>query len=189
VRSGSRSARLRLRNVPLPEAHLFGVAALVGMHRWRQWRLPGTRPVHRLLGWSLIAAGTYLVARSLEAAGQVNLAHPNRAVMSGPYAISRNPMYVGWALLHLGAGVAGGSGWIVATAPAAAAFVHREILREERELCQDLGEQYERYRQSVPRYLPALAQRKPGMWRPARRGSSCGRPGRRRRGTRNGSGR
>jgi protein-S-isoprenylcysteine O-methyltransferase Ste14 len=158
---GRQPASWRLSNVPVPEPHLLGIAAGVLLHRLRPWVLPGSRNLHRLVGWPLIAAGTYLVVRSLAAASQVDLEHPDRLVTSGPYAVSRNPMYVGWALLHLGGGVAGGVGWIVATFPAAVGWVHREVLREERALGQDFGDELGRYRAAVPRYLP--------RWRSVRR--------------------
>jgi protein-S-isoprenylcysteine O-methyltransferase Ste14 len=65
-------------------------------------------------------------------------------------------MYVAWtAVLHVGAALATGSAWVVTTVPAAAGLVHREILREERELSEALGEEFWRYRVAVPRYLPA----------------------------------
>ncbi len=145
---------MRVSNLPVPEPYLLGIAAGVCLHRVRPCRLPGPRYVHRLVGWPLIAAGTYLVVRSLEAAGQVDLDRPDRLVTSGPYEVSRNPMYLGWALLHLGAGVAAGSGWVVAALPAVVACVHREVLREERELGREFGDEYGRYRAALPRYLP-----------------------------------
>ncbi len=79
---------------------------------------------------------------SLDAARSVNLGRPNRLVTAGPYALSRNPMYISWTLLHVGAGLAGGSAWTLATLPGAAASVHRGILREERELAARFGAEY-----------------------------------------------
>ncbi len=157
----NRDVSWRVNNVPLPEPYLLGIAVGVWLHRMRPWVLPGPRYVHRLAGWPLIAAGTYLVVRSLAAARQVDLEHPDGLVTSGPYAVSRNPMYTGWALLYLGAGVAGGAGWIVAALPAAVGWVHWEILREERVLGEDFGDEFGRYRAAVPRYLPG--------WRAVRR--------------------
>jgi protein-S-isoprenylcysteine O-methyltransferase Ste14 len=63
-------------------------------------------------------------------------------------------MYLGWALLHLGAGVAGDSAWVVATWPAVVGLVHREVMREEQNLSDEFEEGYGRYRAAVPRYLP-----------------------------------
>jgi protein-S-isoprenylcysteine O-methyltransferase Ste14 len=144
----------RLRNLPLPEPFLFGIAAGICMQRLRPRRLRGSRWLHHIIGWPLAAAGITIVVRSLEAAGQVDLDRPDRLVTSGPYAFSRNPMYLGWALLHLGIGVTGGSGWIVATIPPAAGWVHRGVLREERVLDEEFPGEYGRYRRAVPRYLP-----------------------------------
>jgi hypothetical protein len=48
--------------------------------------------VHRNVGWPLMATGTYLVVRSLAAAGPVDLNDPGRLVTSGPYAAQPHPM-------------------------------------------------------------------------------------------------
>jgi protein-S-isoprenylcysteine O-methyltransferase Ste14 len=62
-------------------------------------------------------------------------------------------MYAGWALLHAGAEVAAGSGWILAALPAAAALVHRQVRREEHQLGTHFGGEFARYQAAVPRYL------------------------------------
>jgi protein-S-isoprenylcysteine O-methyltransferase Ste14 len=139
-------------NVPLPEPGLAGLGAGFALHRLYPWRLPGPRSVHRLLGWPLMVAGGYVVARSVVTAGQVDLAHPARLVTCGPYAARRHPMYVGWLLLHLGAGVAGGSVWLIAGLPVVARFLHREAVREEQVLVVQWGAEYDTYRATVARY-------------------------------------
>jgi hypothetical protein len=62
----------RLGNVPLPEPYLLGIAASAGLNRVRPRALPGSPLTHRLAGAPLIAAGTIVIARSLQAAGQVS---------------------------------------------------------------------------------------------------------------------
>ena len=151
-----RSSRLaRLGNVPLPEPYLLGIAAGLSLRRIRPWPLPGPRSAHRVVGWTLLAAGTYVVARSLRAAGVVQLAHPEQLVRSGPYAVGRNPMYLGWGLLHLGVGAAFGSTWVLATFPPAAAWIHHEVVREERALNSRFGDEFKHYCETVPRYFAA----------------------------------
>jgi protein-S-isoprenylcysteine O-methyltransferase Ste14 len=141
-------------NVPLPEPYLLGIGAGAVLHRLRPWPLPGPRAVHQLVGWPLIAVGSSLVVWSLRAAAQVDLGQPDRLVTRGPYAVSRNPMYVGWALLQLGGGVTAGAGWVLVTLPLAAGWVHREILHEEEALGAAFGAELRRYHAAVPRYLP-----------------------------------
>jgi protein-S-isoprenylcysteine O-methyltransferase Ste14 len=143
----------RGQNVPVPEPYLLGIAAGAWLQRVRPWRLPGPRSLNRVIGSSLVAVGTYLVARSVLVAGQVDLDRPDELVTSGPYAVSRNPMYLGWALLHLGAGIASRSGWILVAFPLGAERVHRQILREERELGARFPAEYGPYCAEVPRYL------------------------------------
>lgn len=47
--------------------------------------------------------------RRRRSAGTFDLERPEILVDSGPYAITRNPMYVGWWLIQLGAGSLAGS--------------------------------------------------------------------------------
>lgn len=68
-------------------------------------------------------------------------------------------MYVGWALIQLGIGVAAGSGWVLATLPFVGAAVHREVLSEEQRLSEKFGDEYEAYCATVGRYLPPAMSR------------------------------
>lgn len=147
---------MRLSNLPVPEQNLLGITAGLLLHRARPWRLPGPRFLHRLVGGTVCAAGAALVVRAWPAAGQVDLSQPERLVTSGPFAISRNPMYLGWALLHLGIGVAAGSAWVVAALPPAAGYVHGQVMSEERALADRFGDEFDRYRGTVPRYWPRV---------------------------------
>ena len=147
-------ATWRVGNVPLPEPNLVGIAFGVLLHRLRPLLLPGPRHVHRWVGWALIAVGGHVVVRSVLTAASVNLERPTRLVTTGPYAVTRNPMYVGWALLHLGVGAVRGAGWILIALPPAALEVHREVLAEEQALIEEFGDEFENYRAAVPRYLP-----------------------------------
>jgi protein-S-isoprenylcysteine O-methyltransferase Ste14 len=107
----------------------------------------------------LIASGSYLVIRAVEAARSVVVDDPQRLLTAGPYAVIRNPMYVGWALLHLGSALVTGSGWILAALPPAALRVHREVLAEERALEARFGDEFRHYRSTAGRYLPSPRSR------------------------------
>ncbi|HEX6353331.1 isoprenylcysteine carboxylmethyltransferase family protein [Actinophytocola sp.] len=133
--------------MPIPSEHLVGIAAALVLDRGP------TTPARRLVGWSLAAAGVVLAARCVRVAGRVHLAAPDDLVTAGPYAVSRNPMYLAWALLHLGVGLAAGSRWTLVTLPAACGWTHAEVLREERALTERFGTRYRTYRTTVPRYL------------------------------------
>jgi len=69
----------------------------------------------------------------------------------GLYGHLRNPMYVGLILLTAGIGIAIGSDWIlVLLVPAALLLHYGVVLREERYLEKKFGDEYCRYRASVP---------------------------------------
>jgi Phospholipid methyltransferase len=102
---------------------------------------------------ALLGAGGLLV-RGL-AAGHLH----KQAVLTvtGPYAHTRNPLYLGSAILTLGAAIAMDS-WISAVLLCAyfALFYFIVMRREEGELRSQHGAAFEEYAQAVPLFFPRL---------------------------------
>jgi protein-S-isoprenylcysteine O-methyltransferase Ste14 len=75
-------------------------------------------------------------------------------ISAGIYRFTRNPMYVGMALIQLGIGIALGNGWIVALVPAALGMIYAIAIRhEEAYLERKFAETYTGYKASVRRWL------------------------------------
>ncbi len=129
----------------VPLGFLLGVAYLVFC-----------RPTVNLL----IAGGTVAamgVALRAYAAG--HLVKNQSLAMRGPYAYTRNPLYLGSALMGVGFALAGGR-WILALACVVlfAAIYWPVIRREEEYLRREFGGVYDRYAQCVPLFLPRFRQ-------------------------------
>lgn len=151
--SGKSPPSWRWDNIPLSEPHLAGILTSGVLHLTRPWRLPGSKRLYRGAGWILVGAGVAISALAVRAASEVDLEHSSTFISRGPYAISRNPMYVGWTLLYLGTALITRNAWMVASIPAVAGLIHRDVLREEQSLEEAFGENYIRYRKLVHRYL------------------------------------
>jgi protein-S-isoprenylcysteine O-methyltransferase Ste14 len=123
------------------------------LHLTRPWRFSGSKRLYRGAGWALVGTGVAISASAVRAASEVDLERPSTLVSSGPYSISRNPMYVGWTLLYLGAALITRNAWMVGSLPAVAGLTHQVVLREEHALEGAFGENYARYRKLVRRYL------------------------------------
>ena len=79
---------------------------------------------------------------------------------SGPFAMVRNPLYIGNILLWLGFAVSARLPWLAPVALALLAIEYHAIVRwEERLLETRIGERYRQYLTRVPRWLPYLAGR------------------------------
>jgi protein-S-isoprenylcysteine O-methyltransferase Ste14 len=77
-----------------------------------------------------------------------------RLVVSGPYRFSRNPDYVGQALLVGGLGLLLAASWVfLALVPALLLVRYGVIAREEQYLERRFGEEYRRFRARVRRWL------------------------------------
>jgi protein-S-isoprenylcysteine O-methyltransferase Ste14 len=136
------------------------------------WGLDG--PLHVvpvIAGAALLCAGLLTMYRTIvlfAREGEGTLAPwdpPRRLVVRGPYRYVRNPMITGVLTVLLGEALLFGSPWVVAWA--AAFFAGNAVwfpLIEEPGLRKRFGEDYEDYRQNVPRWLPRR-----GPWEPRRR--------------------
>jgi protein-S-isoprenylcysteine O-methyltransferase Ste14 len=75
-------------------------------------------------------------------------------VVSGPYRITRNPMYVGMAFFYAGLALGLGMIWSLILLPLVLLVVDRQVIaREERYLEAKFGEDYRDYKKHVRRWL------------------------------------
>lgn len=75
-------------------------------------------------------------------------------ISTGVYRFTRNPMYVGLALVQIAIGVALANGWILILVPVVLAVVYATAVRhEEAYLTRKFGDEYTRYKGSVRRWL------------------------------------
>jgi len=121
-----------------------------------------------IAGGALAALG---VAIRAYAAG--HLFKNQSLAMSGPYAYTRNPLYLGSALMGCGFAVAGKT-WILGLAWLALfAAVYWPVMRREEDfLHQEFGGAYERYAREVPIFFPRFRQPSDGekyRWRQYRK--------------------
>lgn len=114
--------------------------------------------VRLTLGGALLAGGAVLVAIAERGFRRVGTNVPPwkpalALATGGVYRWLRNPMYVGAGLMVAGFGIAIGSEWtLILLVPAAWLIHHGVVLREERYLEAKFGDDYRRYKGSVPRY-------------------------------------
>ena len=117
------------------------------------------RAEERWLGWSVLVLGVLLAgsaAATFRRAGTTpNPTRPTTALaFGGPYRLTRNPMYLGLALLHAGAALILDSAWVLVTLSAVLWIVRRAVIdREERYLEAKFGAGYLDYKRRVRRWL------------------------------------
>ena len=166
--TASRTVPLRelYENLPLPPGQLTGLALDFILDWIRPATLPGSRSLHRLAGTGLVLAGIglnlwALAERRRHSTEAFALERPEDLVTSGPYAVTRHPMYVGWWLIHLGTGILARSSWVFVTVPASVLAEHHGVLHEEAIMAGLFGQTYVDYAARVPRY-PRFRFRKTG---------------------------
>jgi len=152
-------------------AWLVGVPLAHGVVPWLiSWLTPrygwseAGAGVWNWLGVIPIAVGAALLVwvmathfrRSSELPQEVELDwKPKVFLARGPYALSRNPMYVAELALWLGWAQLFGSPAVLAGALVLAVLMNRVIRREEAALAAEFGDEYRVYRAAVPRWLGA----------------------------------
>ena len=81
---------------------------------------------------------------------------PERLVTGGPYAYTRNPMYLGHLIFLVGLAATLRSELAAVIAVASAIFFHARVKKDEKRLRQFFGEAYAEYCVRVKRWVPAL---------------------------------
>ena len=137
--------------LPAPMEHL-AVLAVTGLLD-RGIRLPRRS---RHAGLVITAAGAGLTSAAVHARGPGNVDRPVSLVTHGPHRLVRNPMYVGWSLIHVGLALTLRSPLMLAGWPVSAALIHRVVLQEERTLEAAFGADYVVYRAATGRYFPRM---------------------------------
>jgi protein-S-isoprenylcysteine O-methyltransferase Ste14 len=75
---------------------------------------------------------------------------------SGPYAITRHPIYTGLLGMLLGSGLLAGAGRWILYFPIYFVLLQFKIHTEERLMLAEFPEDYPRYRQQAPHLVPGL---------------------------------
>lgn len=139
---------------------LYGVAFLTALALHWLWPVSIlSHPATLWVGVAVLVLGVALGlwgSVSLRRAGtNISPSQPTIAIVaSGPFRLSRNPLYVGLSLDLLGLSLIFNTLWgVVALVPAAVVMHFGIILREERYLEAKFGESYEQYCSVVRRYL------------------------------------
>lgn len=120
------------------------------------WTFGGRAP---LLGWFLFAVGMAFAGAAIATFrlhGTAIIPHlpATRVVESGPYRVSRNPMYVGLTAVYLGLVAWTGAVWPLAILPLVLWVLTAAVIRrEERYLSRKFGARYDAYRGRVRRWL------------------------------------
>jgi protein-S-isoprenylcysteine O-methyltransferase Ste14 len=132
---------------------LVGLGTGILLRLLTPWSLPWPAWIGHGCGWPLILAGLWLGTWAVRAAAAVDLERPDQLVDRGPYAFSRNPMYVAWTLGYLGVALVASSAWLLLLLPAVLVATQVVVLGEEGALERRFGAAYRSYKSSVRRYL------------------------------------
>jgi protein-S-isoprenylcysteine O-methyltransferase Ste14 len=108
--------------------------------------------------WTWIAAGSACVAAGLgvRAAASGHIRKNRELTTSGPYAYTRNPLYLGSVLIAIGFAVAARNLWIALGAIAMFITIYLPVVRAEEQYLRSAFAGYDQYARQVPRFFPRL---------------------------------
>jgi protein-S-isoprenylcysteine O-methyltransferase Ste14 len=142
------------KNFPIPETIVIPVAAGLVLDALIRNPLFALDVIWVILGLLLLILALALMFWAVREAGLQNLETPDELLMSGPYAFSRNPMYLSWLSVYLAFFFLNRSLWVLIRFFVALPLTHfTAVLLEERTLKNKFGETYEHYQAKVRRYF------------------------------------
>ncbi len=138
-----------------PAPFVVAVVAAGVLAAWGRLRLPFARP----LGWALVVVGLALDAWSIATQYRAGTSpvpdgKHTALVTWGPYAWTRNPIYIAHTMVAVGAGLAWTrSAWAIVTAAGAWFVTNRVTVPAEEAALEELfGTEFGRYRRQVGRW-------------------------------------
>jgi protein-S-isoprenylcysteine O-methyltransferase Ste14 len=138
---------------------IFG-AILGAILLHKAFALPSPLPkAARILGFPLVLAGLLLGGSAFKAQRRVgttpNPYQPTTVLVeTGPYRFTRNPMYIGMALIAAGLAFLLNAFWALLLIPGMLFSVDRGMVsKEEQYLEARFGEDYQEYKSRVPRWV------------------------------------
>lgn len=146
--------------VRIPPPLVYAAAVIVGLlldgvHSLRI----GAGVFRPAVGWLLVAVWLYLMLSSFQLfwrkhTSVLPIRPATTLVVTGPYRFTRNPMYVGMALLTIALGLFLNTWWpIILLAPALVVVQRFVIAREESYLHRRFGAEYDAYTRQVRRWF------------------------------------
>jgi len=112
------------------------------------------RPTWRFLGFGCILIVPGLLIRAL-ASGHVR---KNEALAtSGPYAHTRNPLYLGSLLIGVGFAIGARSWWVGVALVVMFFAIYLPVIRDEEAFLRQKFPEFEEYARRVPRMFPRIA--------------------------------
>jgi len=111
------------------------------------------RPTWKSIALGIVIAVPGLLIRGL-ASGHVQ--KNEQLTITGPYAYTRNPLYVGTLILTLGFSIAALSWWIVAAALLIFAAIYLPVIHSEEAFLRGRFPNFDNYASHVPRIVPRL---------------------------------
>ena len=108
--------------------------------------------------WLSLIAGVAVagIGVSLRAAAAGHVQKNTELTTTGPYAYTRNPLYLGSFLIAAGFAIASRSLWVAFIAILLLAGIYWPVIRSEEEYLRTRFSEFDEYAQRVPRLLPRL---------------------------------
>jgi protein-S-isoprenylcysteine O-methyltransferase Ste14 len=106
--------------------------------------------------WSFIAIGAVIAFAGVivRAVASGHISKNSELTMSGPYAYTRNPLYLGSIIIAAGFAVAARSWWIVLVLVVFFGAIYIPVIRSEEAFLRSHFPEFENYSREVPRLLP-----------------------------------
>lgn len=108
--------------------------------------------------WRWLALGSVLIVPGLliRALASGHVRKNEALAMSGPYAYTRNPLYLGSLLMGIGFAVAARSWWVGVALVVMFFAIYLPVIRGEEKFLREKFPEFDEYERSVPRMFPRI---------------------------------